>query len=60
VLVIFTIVAFLKYWAGLYKKDDKEAILARAEQLLQATRDLGRSDDVGASLPRSGVLMITG
>ena len=64
VSIIFTVAAFLKFWAGLFKGDDKEAILAGAEQLLDAAKMMmngGRREDDAASLSsRSGLLMITG
>jgi hypothetical protein len=44
----------------LYKKDKKEAIHAGSKQLMQAARDLVRSDVARASAPRPDVLMITG
>ena len=64
VSIIFTVAAFLKFWAGLFKNDDKEAIIAGAEQLLEATKLMmrgGRATDDGAvaSSSHSGLLMIT-
>ena len=62
VSVVFTVAAFLKHWAGLYDKEDREAICAGADQLLLKTKVLVEeaARERPASTSSSRFLMITG
>lgn len=41
--IVFTACSFLKYWAGLYKEDEKKAIVAGADQLTKMALDVAKS-----------------
>ena len=58
--IVFTVCSFLKYWAGMYKAEDKMAICMGADYLIQKTMVVARQDGTSSSTTRaSGCLLIT-